>query len=297
MDADMMQLSTKKAALALGVSEASIKRWCDRGTLAAHKTAGGHRRITRRTLIAFVRRTKHLVVRPDILGLPGASGALELVPEEARSLLLPALLAGDAERFRALVIDLFMSGSPLCEIFDKALRPVFNQIGCQWEEGDVEIVQERRCCEMCLDVLHELRTMLPSPSLSYRAMGGTLSGDWYALPRTMTTLVLREKGWHTIPLGNHLTSASLSSTIHLQKPDLFWLSVSHVADEKAFLADQAKVAQACKEEGTLLVMGGRELTARRREKMAYCLYCDTLTHLVHLLDGVFGDNRGDSKRK
>ncbi len=42
----MKQLLTpKQVARAIQVSESSIKRWCDRGTIPAEYTAGGHRRI------------------------------------------------------------------------------------------------------------------------------------------------------------------------------------------------------------------------------------------------------------
>ncbi|MEO6025381.1 MAG: helix-turn-helix domain-containing protein, partial [Candidatus Binatia bacterium] len=62
-------LSTRSLAHALGVSESSIKRWVDDGTIRSARTVGGHRRIPRVDAIRFVRATRASVVHPEILGL------------------------------------------------------------------------------------------------------------------------------------------------------------------------------------------------------------------------------------
>ncbi|MEI6235767.1 MAG: helix-turn-helix domain-containing protein, partial [Planctomycetota bacterium] len=62
------ELSPKQVALALGVSEASLKRWCDNGLLDSTRTAGGHRRISRGSVMAFLREREQPAVRPELLG-------------------------------------------------------------------------------------------------------------------------------------------------------------------------------------------------------------------------------------
>ncbi|MGB5390214.1 MAG: helix-turn-helix domain-containing protein, partial [Thermoanaerobaculia bacterium] len=66
-------LSPKEFAQAIGVSESSIKRWVDSGTIPASKTAGGHRRIAMSEAVRFLRETKTPLLHPDILGLPDVS--------------------------------------------------------------------------------------------------------------------------------------------------------------------------------------------------------------------------------
>jgi len=58
-------LSTADVAKLLGVAVASISKWIDAGQLQAGRTPGGHRRVAREDLIAFLRRQK-LPVPPEL---------------------------------------------------------------------------------------------------------------------------------------------------------------------------------------------------------------------------------------
>ena len=49
-------LSTVTVARLLGVAVASISKWIDAGQLKAGRTPGGHRRVTKEDLVAFLRR-------------------------------------------------------------------------------------------------------------------------------------------------------------------------------------------------------------------------------------------------
>jgi len=58
-------LSTVTIAKLLGVAVASISTWIDAGQLKAGRTPGGHRRVAKEDLIAFLRRQK-LPVPPEL---------------------------------------------------------------------------------------------------------------------------------------------------------------------------------------------------------------------------------------
>ncbi|OYW17913.1 MAG: hypothetical protein B7Z55_11620, partial [Planctomycetales bacterium 12-60-4] len=63
-------LTPKQVAVAIGVSESSLKRWCDRGILPTVRTAGGHRRIPTSGVLKFLQQSGHPLVQPEVLGLP-----------------------------------------------------------------------------------------------------------------------------------------------------------------------------------------------------------------------------------
>ena len=50
-------LSPKQVARALGVSESSLKRWCDKGLIPTERTAGGHRRLPLAGVLDFLVRS------------------------------------------------------------------------------------------------------------------------------------------------------------------------------------------------------------------------------------------------
>lgn len=53
---NLVTFTTQDVAKVLSASRTSVQRWIDSGSLRAFKTPGGHRRVTQRELVAFLRR-------------------------------------------------------------------------------------------------------------------------------------------------------------------------------------------------------------------------------------------------
>lgn len=53
---NLVTYTTQDVAKVLSASRTSVQRWIDSGSLKAFKTPGGHRRVTQRELVAFLRR-------------------------------------------------------------------------------------------------------------------------------------------------------------------------------------------------------------------------------------------------
>ena len=274
-------LTPKQVAQAIGVSEASLKRWCDQGLLPTQRTAGGHRRLPLEGVIEFLRTTKRTIVKPEILGLPSLTGQGEGLISRSVESLQRALEAGDEELFRRHVFNLYLSGKSLCEICDRAIAPAFHGIGARWAHGEVEIYQERRACEICKAVLLELRKMLaPLPASVPVAIGGTLGDDQYIIPTTMAELVLREAGWNARNLGTALPSESICAALRSTAPRVLWLSVSNIANADAFINQYELVYQTALELRVAVALGGGALTPEIRTRISYATFCDTFAHLV-----------------
>src|SRR5690606_31260259 len=111
-----------------------------------------------------LRDTQQPLVRPEILGLPATTtGHGPRVTSRARSQLVEALVAGDEQTCRQIVFDLYLARRRISAICDEVLSPAFEQIGVEWECGSAKVYQERRACEICVRILHELRAMQPTP--------------------------------------------------------------------------------------------------------------------------------------
>lgn len=275
--------SPKQVARAIGVSEASLKRWCDKGLLPATRTAGGHRRLTLAAVVQFLRATGQELVQPEVLGLPLATGLGRPALNRTLAQTVEALAAGDEAALRHLTFNLYLAQHSVRDICDRVLAAAFHEIGHRWESGRIEVYRERRACEICARVLFDLRTVLPPvPESAPRAVGGTVAGDPYQLPTTMVEIVLREAGWHAQSFGVGMPFDTLCAAVREVRPRLFWLSVSTIESPADFLGHYADLHAAAAAAGVPLVVGGRALTAAIRRRMHYAAFCDHLGHLASL---------------
>lgn len=274
-------LSPKQVGMALGVSEASLKRWCDKGLIPVIRTAGGHRRLPINAVIQFIRSSGHEVVRPEILGLPPATGKTESTLKRVRELMRQSLEAGDEEQARRLAFNLYLAGHKIHEICDEILAGCFYDIGDRWSHGETEVYEERRGVEICMRLLYQLRQALPMPPSSTPiAIGATLSPDPYTIPTTMAELTLCEAGWQAQSYGIGHPPDTLQAAIRQVKPRLFWLSVSAIGSPDEFVDAYTRVQQTAAEHGAAIVIGGRALTPDIRQRIRYGAFCDTMQHLA-----------------
>lgn len=285
--------SPKQVAKAIGSSEASLKRWCDKGLIGTTRTPGGHRRIPVADILAFIRSTGHAVVQPEVLGLPSAVGKGRVVLAQERAQMIEALEVGDDERCRRILFDLYLAGTLITEICDAVVADAFHAIGDHWEHGDVEVYQERRAVETVSRCLHELRGALPGIDADAPlALGGTVERDPYTLPTTMVELVLRERGWNAQSCGAGLPFETLSAALRKERPALCWVSISWLADVEGFLSRYEAFYAEAERLGIPVMVGGRVLTDDIRVRMRYSTFCDRLTHAAS-----FADSLGLTPRK
>ncbi|RMF38208.1 MAG: helix-turn-helix domain-containing protein [Planctomycetota bacterium] len=286
-------LTTKQVARALDVSESSVKRWCDKGVIAAQYTAGGHRRIALPDVLAFVKRSKCELVQPDALGLPSRVGHAKSSLHRAQEAMVEALLAGRLGACQQIVIDLFLSEHRVATICDAVLAASFHEIGERWACGEAEIFQERLACEIVLNTLHGLENLLPSPpDAAPLALGAAPEGDQYSLGTAMAALVLRDNRWRATSLGDNLPIATLRAAILRHRPKLFWLSCSHLADEDRFASEYNALFEEFSGQ-VAFVLGGRALHPGLRKRLHYSAFCDSMQHLEDFANTLrAGDQEG-----
>ncbi len=274
-------LTPRQVARSIGVSEASLKRWCDKGAIPSIRTAGGHRRLPISGVVQFLRRTGYPVVQPEVLGLPSTTGRGKETIERARLQMRLALETGDEQQVARLVFDLYLAGHSACDVCDQVIAPAFHDIGARWQHGEIEVYEERRGCEVCMRSLYRLRRVLPPvPDSAPHAIGATIEGDPYTIPTLMAEIVLREAGWRADSYGIGHPFSTLCAAIRAVRPRLFWLSVSTIPSVPDFLAGYSKLYETAVECGVPVVVGGRALTEEIRRAIQYAAHGDTLRHLI-----------------
>ncbi len=249
-------LSPKELALAIGVSESSLKRWVDEGVIAATRTSGGHRRISRNTALAFARERGYPVLRPDLLGLEEVTPAP--VPEPPSGL-QAALVEGRAAEARRLMVGRFVAGESVGALIDDEMAPAMRAIGELWQHDEAGIFIEHRAVDICTRVLDRLRDLLPEPAASAPlAVGGAPEADPYTLPSLMAATTLAAEGWRVVNLGAHAPAAVLAQAAAGHGARLVWLALSVLNGARGVVRETEATLDALAEAGSeaVLVAGG-----------------------------------------
>lgn len=277
-------VSPRQVARAIGVSESTMKRWCDHGLIPVRKTRGGHRRMAVSDVIAFLRQSGHEVAQPELLGLPATVGRSQWTLDRARDQFFDSLVSGREDVAGEVVSGLLVGGHPIAAIFESVIGAALHQLGEKWSCGNLAIYQERRACEICLSVLHELRQRIPTHSSKMRplAIGATLEHDHYSIPVAMVELILLEAGWNASSLGTNLPVETLVEAIGSMKPELFWISVSHVEDKDSLTSQLAELDDATASTGCRFVAGGQAIRAADVSTFPRIVHGLSLTQLAEM---------------
>ena len=286
MAARQPQFSPKQIAEAMEVSESSVKRWCDCGTIPMIKTLGGHRRITLDSLQKFLQTSKKRLSRPEVLGLPQLSPSRPMNIQgsnlPASRVFREALASGNEAGCRQIAQELIDRGATRSEAAELLITDAMHGLGQAWEGKELDIYQERRGCDIAMRLIYEFRASLPLPDAKApTAIGGSPEGDPYQLPTALVELALREVGWNATNLGCNLPMDSFVQAAHDYDPQLVWMSVSSVQEPDRFVASQNQLATSLGEDVPLLI-GGRALSDQLRPRLSYTAHCDSLKHLADL---------------
>ena len=275
--------SPKKVATSIGVSESSLKRWCDSGFLNAMKTAGGHRRIPRSEVISFIKRKKLKLVKPQTIGLPEFDDIVVSGPQDAITQFHAALVANSPETCRKLMVLLFLEGLEVADIFDQVVSPAFHRISGARAAGRVEIHQERQACGVCLESIRQLSDLLTPPKPSARlAIGGAISGDHFEIPTQAIEVTMASLGWRAFSLGYDLALSSLLQAARENLPDLLWVSISRLNEPGRAVIALNEFASRMPSK-TTVVLGGTAVTADIRKGITHAICCDNFSQMASLV--------------
>jgi len=207
------------------VSESSIKRWADEGSIRVSRTRGGHRRIQMSEAIRYIRTSGLPLQRPELLGLGDLRAVDFMNPgvHEASTPLLEFLFSGKAEESRGLVLALYLGGASVVEIIDGPVRSALEKSGSEGYGNSGEEAGNR-AGEICIQALTQLRFLLPEPSDAPYALGGAMQGDTCTLPSLAVAVALRSLGYKVVNLGPDASLAAMVQAARALSPRFVWLT-------------------------------------------------------------------------
>jgi excisionase family DNA binding protein len=269
-------LTPRQAASLVGVSESTVRRWCDAGLVKTSKTLGGHRRIERQALLGFARsQGLELFNRAALTGV-GRGGRLADA-EQLSANLAEQLLTGDERAAQQFVVGLYERTGDLAALCDDVLAPALHRVGRDWAAEALAIFREHAATQCALSVLSLLRSRLSEPAADApAAVCAALSDDPYALAPVMCSLVMKEAGFRTTLLGPDTPADEVLQACIDLSADVVTISVSN---EAAF-APLAALCEQLEQQGVWVALGGRSLTAAHRRQLRPDFFGDTMGHLL-----------------
>ncbi len=261
-------LSPKELALAIGVSESTLKRWADEGLVQVSRTAGGHRRIPLPEALRFVRETKATIVRPDLLDLPELAAAQTEAwsgrnPDDA---IFEALKEGDSVKARGLILSGYLSGRSLAALCDGPIKESMHRLGDLWKHDELGILIEHRATDIIIQALNQLRSIIKPATVTTTsgasaaasiALGGAAEHDPYILPSLMCATLLSEAGYRDINFGPHTPVDVLIRASRQYQPRLVWYTCSVNEPQKIVPAQMIDLADTLLAMKGSLIIGGR----------------------------------------
>lgn len=260
-------LTPRQAAELLGVSESTVRRWCDRSLLAAGRTTGRHRRIDQAELLAFAR-ANGLWSGPETVASPAGRGGRAATVDQLGPRFEAALLAGDEVGVRTLVVDGLAQHEPEV-LFDRLVAPAMRRIGDRWATGELAVFEEHRATQLVHAALAHARAVLPRPPADAPvAVCAGLSGDPYAIAPAMAALVVQAERWRPMLLGPDTPTSEVIGAARAAGARLVVISIGCVESSGATRASLAALAWATGAMGAALAVGGRGLDPALRDGLA-----------------------------
>lgn len=273
-------ISPRQLARAIGASESSLKRWVDSGRVAVSRTAGGHRRINVREAIRFIRESGHELVNPDALGialLHPEEGPIHTGPRSGDAL-EEALVEGDAEAGRRIILSRYLAGEPVANLCDGPVAQALRVVGALYQHRDDGIFIEHRTTFLALKALMQLRALLPAVPLEGPvAVGGTVAGDPHLVGTSMVSLIMTAEGWRETNLGANTPVSAFCQAIHAHRPDLLWISFSLRESAERFVRDWEEILDLAGQRKITVVVGGQAFPVK-----AAAPYSSRIHHLPNM---------------
>ena len=261
-------LTTKEVARICGVSDATVKRWAEAGILRPERTNGGHRRFRAEEVARFQRESglglKQTGAAQSILKTVSARVSRKFQSESA---LFQALVAGREEETTNVLINAFLQGESLAEIFDREICATMTRVGELWFEGRLSVAHEHLATRTVLSSVQKLQAVVPvAKSNGKLAMCCTIEGDFHELPAHLVQILLESNGWEVLNFGAHTPLFALAEEVVEHKPDLICISAAIMPDVDRTARDFRSFRADIGKTNVAIILGGRGFTDEHAHK-------------------------------
>ncbi len=265
-------LSTADVARLFNVTETTVKRWADEGTLICQKTPGGHRKFDMRCVVDFAEKNHFepvgvlAIPESDQLGQRIQVALLEKDFSGLVSAFVEKALAPDPADLSFYLSYLYQHRVQLWEIHDLIVRPGMEEIGARWLRGAIGVNHEHRASYETLEALVKLQTQIRmKPARGRSAVCSCLGEELHEIGLRCAAHLFESEGWATTYLGARTPVEAVATAIRETRPTVVSLSVTYVPPEGLPARECQCIVDAAQEVNAQLILGGRGAHALPRD--------------------------------
>lgn len=289
------KLTSREVALALGVSEATIKRWADSGLLPMVKTVGGHRRF-RPEDVAVFKHSKLDADKPAALRRrhkakpeKDAASANSLNIDETETFndeMLHALLDGRVNELSSLLANLHLRGLTIAGIADDFLCVAMRRVGDLWLKGELSVAQEHVATRTATYALQNLESVMKaSEDVNSLALCGSVEEDFHELPVQIAALALEEAGLEVFNLGTNTPFSALTEAIEKFEPRVVCVSSTILLRLDRAIREYKEFHDAAQHARAYIVLGGAGFSSGEvRKRLPADLHAENFRQLNEFLE-------------
>lgn len=265
-------LSTADVARLFHVTETTVKRWADEGTLTCQKTPGGHRKFDMRSVIEFAEKNNFEPF--GALAIPEGDHLGQRIQVAVLGRDFPALVAAFVEKALSpdpTDLSLFLSylyqhRVQLWEIHDLIVRPGMEEIGARWMRGEIGVNHEHRASYETLEALVKLQTQIRvKPAKGRSAVCSCLGDELHDIGLRCASHLFESEGWATTYLGARTPVEAVATAIRETHPTVVSLSVTYVPPGGIPAQECRCIADAARDVKARVIFGGRGAHALPRD--------------------------------
>jgi excisionase family DNA binding protein len=228
-------LSTKEVAAMLQVTETTIKRWADESLLHCVRTPGGHRKFLLKDVVQFAETNGYTVggSQPPPMSQRQMdqlqTGVHTQNYAKIAAVLKEEAIQVDREGLTMLLLYLYKQHISLPIVLDKVILPAFEEIGGEWERGELGVDQEHAASHALAEALVRTAPELHRKEPNRKsALCACPDGELHELGLQGLAYSLECEGWKVHYLGGNTPLESISSVVRDERPDLVCLSLTFV---------------------------------------------------------------------
>lgn len=257
-------LSTADVARLFNVTETTVKRWADEGTLRCQKTPGGHRKFEIRYVVDFAE-VNHFEPA-GTLSIPGEDRLAQRIQvatlgrdfSELVAAYVEKALAPDRSDIFPFLSYLYQHRVQLWEMYDLVIRPGMVEIGERFVRGKIGVNHEHRASYETLDALAKLQAQIHIKALAGRSVVCACAGDdLHEIGLRCASYLFESEGWMVVYLGARIPPEAVRAAIREMTPDLVCLSLTHPAAGESPEKALTEIIRGTQESGCRVILGGR----------------------------------------